>query len=409
MSDDVKKKKKKKGLVKSDAPDLKLKKKKLKSKDVVEDTGVKKKKKKDKEGMHDYGREVRNGADEGKKKKKKDVAKAEDAPKVMLPVEQDDYIIVKVGKKNKLAFAHSPKRNTCYIEETMSTDEPVTFEYDASTLVANLGKEPQPGKVFGVEIMPHYGAEETPMGMMHLYRKLNDAEKNAIAIGIKKAVKAVKEIELEKVFPITRLEVHNPRGKWAGSYQVSFKSGEAVDLMKIMAKILEDQIYNKYIFLHETGHAIWYRYVPEKVRAEWLEKYNSMTTVSKAKKADMEQLCQSLISSQLSVRDFQRDLEEDELGMFKEALGYLKKVHKMSPEDANVLLNQNSKVLAEIWPTSASISNSDSLSAQLGEYAATNVQEMFAEAFAFHLTGKQLPKSILKLMEKTLKAARSNE
>jgi len=406
MSDDLKKKKKKKkGLVKSEAPDLKLKKK--KKKEQQEDTGVKKKKKK---SMEDLGRDVSGTLEEtGKKKKKKDVAKAEDSPKVQLPVDQDDYIIVKVGKKNKLAFAHSPKRNTCYIEETMSSDEPVTFEYDANTLVANLGKEPSPGKVFGVEIMPHFGVLDTLMGPLHMYRKLTDEEKNAITIGIKKSVKKIAEIDLEKVFPISRIEVHNAKGKWAGTYQVSFKSGEAIDLMKLMPKILEDQVYNQYIFLHETGHAVWYRYVPEKIRAEWLEKYNSMTTVSKAKKADMEQLCESLISSQLSVREFQRDLEEDELGMFKEALGYLKKVHKMSPEDTNILLNQNSKMLAEIWPTTASISNADSLAAQLGEYAATNVQEMFAEAFAMHLTGKQIPKSILKLLEKSFKAARANE
>lgn len=412
MSDDMKKKKKK--VATEDVAPKKKKKKVV----AEEETTTKKKKKKGlvsskgldlkpkKKVMKDLGRDVSGtlAGDDKPKKKKKEVA-APEITRVQLPVEQDDYIIVQIGKKNKLVFAHSPKRNTGYLEESLNTDEPVAIEYDGNTLIANLGKDPKPGKVFGVEIMPHLGEIDTPIGPMHFYRKVTDAEKEALRIGIKKAHKKIADIDLEKVFPISRIEVHNPKGKWAGTYSVNFKSGEAVDLIKLFPKILEDQIYNQYVMIHEIGHGIWYRFVPEKIRALWLEQYNTMTKVSKAKKADMESLCQSLVNSQMSIREFQRDLEEDELALFKEALSYLKKVHKMSPEDANVLLNQNSKVLAEIWPTTASFSNTDSVTALLGEYAGTSVQEMFAESFALHLTGKQIPKTILKLLEKTLKVA----
>jgi hypothetical protein len=76
----------------------------------------------------------------------------------------------------------------------------------------------------------------------------------------------------------------------------------------------------------------------------------------------------------------------------------------MSPEDLNILLNQNSKALSAIWPTSAAISHSDSL---ISEYAKTSVQELFAEAFAYHFTGKELPKTIKKLLEKTVKKAQA--
>ncbi|MNE41525.1 hypothetical protein D3C80_1356010 [compost metagenome] len=164
---------------------------------------------------------------------------------------------------------------------------------------------------------------------------------------------------------------------------------------------------NQYYIFHETGHAVWFRYVPEKIRSEWLELYNSLTKVSKAKKADMEALFTSLVASQLSVREFQRDLEEEEAALFKEALGYLKKIHKMSPEDVNVLLNQNSKVLGEIWPTSAATSDTGSVTVQLGQLAATSVQEMFAEVFAYDLIGKKIPPSCKKLFDKTIKAAKA--
>lgn len=392
MSDDLKKKKKKKNkdgettkkLVKSTGLDLK----------------PKKKKPKDDDSTAAKVRRVSGGDGEVSTKKKKEVEK------VMLPVEKDDYIIVRVGKKNKLAFAHSNKRNTAYIEDTMSSDEPQTFEYTAETLIANLGKDPMPGKVFGVDVSPHRGEIKTEIGPMHVYRKLEDADKEAITISIRKIKKKVEAQGLGKVFPFTRLEVLEKKGKWAGSYTVSFKSGTPEDMVRLHPQILSDQIFNQYIFAHEIGHAIWYRYVPEKMRADWLEIYNGLTKVSKAKKSEMEDLCTALVSSQQSVRDFQRDIEEEELALFKEALAYLKKHHKLSPEDVNTLLNQNSKALASIWPTSASFSTSESL---MGEYAKVSVQEMFAEAYAYHTTGKEIPKSVKSLLEKTLKKAQAED
>jgi len=393
MSDDLKKKKKKHSNGEENT--------KKKSKGLVKSTGLdlKPKKKKSEENGDTI---VKVSAGSGKK-----LAKKEEAPaKAMLPVEKDDYIIVRVGKKNKLCFAHSPKRNTAYIEDTMANDEPQTVEYTAETLVANLGSDPVPGKAYGVDIQPHYGEVQTPIGPMHLYRKLEDDEKEAVTIAIKRIKKKVDEQGLGKVFPFTRLEVLNAKGKWAGSYTVSFKSGTPEDMVRLHPKILSDQIYNQYILAHEIGHGIWYKFVSEKVRSEWLEVYNGLTKVSKAKKSEMEDLCTSLVASQQSVRDFQRDIEEDELQMFKEALAYLKRHHKLSPEDVNTLLNQNSKALAVIWPTSASFSNSESL---LGDYSLVSVQEMFAEAYAFHTTGKEIPKSIRKILDRTLKNAQASE
>lgn len=371
------KKKKSKELVPTNALDLKPKKKKKKTDEIINVSG---------------------GAAELTSKKK--ISKAQ------LPVDKDDYIVVRIGKKNKLCFAHNPKRNTAYIEDTMNLDEPVSIEYDANTLIANLGSDPAPGKAYGVDVQPHYGDYASPIGRVHLYRKLEDSEKKAVEISIKKIVKKIEGIGFEKVFPISRIEIHNAKGKWAGEYRISNKSGEIFDVIKLHPKLLEDQVYNVYIWAHEVGHAIWYRYVPEKLRAEWLELYNESTKVSKAKKSQMEELCTALVASQESVREFQRNIEGEELAMFKEALAYMKKIHKMSPEDVNILLNNNAKVLAQIWPTSASISSTESL---VSEYATVSVQELWAETFAWSLTGKVLPKTVQKMLDRTLKAAKAAE
>lgn len=374
---DKEKKKKSKDLVPTNSLDLRPKKKKKRTEEIIDVSG---------------------GSSEIATKKK--------VARVQLPVDKDDFIVVRVGKKNKLCLAHSPKRNTAYIEDTLNLDTPVTVEYDADTLIANLGKDPVPGKAYGVDIQPHYGDFQSDIGNVHLYRRLEDDEKKAVTVSIKKIVKKVEEQGLGKVFPIKRVEILNPKGRWAGEYKISNKTGEVEDVIRLFPKILSDQIYNQYIWAHELGHAIWFRYVPERLRSEWLEMYNESTKVSKAKKSQMEDLCTALVSSQQSVREFMRDIEDEELALFKEALIYLKKIHKMSPEDVNILLNQNSKVLANIWPTTASISNNENL---VSEYAQTSVHELFAEAYAFFTTGKILPKTIQKLLDKTLKAAKAEE
>ena len=376
----------------------KEKRKKSKSKDLVPTNALDLKPKKKKKKSNDEIIDVSGGAVTEKKKKK---------DKPQLPVDKDDYIVVRIGKKNKLCFAHNPKRNTAYIEDTMNLDEPVTIEYDANTLIANLGSDPAPGKAYGVDVNPHYGDYQSPIGRVHLYRKLEDDEKKAVDISIKKILKKVEEQGLGKVFPITRIEIHNSKGKWAGEYRITNKGGEVSDVIKLHPKLLADQVHNQYIWAHEIGHAIWFRYVPEKIRAQWLELYNESTKVSKAKKSQMEDLCTSLVASQESVREFQRNIEGEELAMFKEALAYMKKIHKMSAEDVNVLLNQNNKVLARIWPTSASISSTE---CNWTEYAKVSVQELFAEAYAYTTIGtKNFPPEVIKLLEKSLKAAKASD
>lgn len=373
------------------------KKKKSESKELVLSTGSDLTKKKKKKKGGDTSINVSGGSD-------KQVAKVKERP--LLAVEKDDYIIVRVGNKNKLCFAHSPKRNTAYVEDTMSSAEPVTIEYDGTTLIANLGREPITGKAFGVDVRPLFAEDKTDFGPIFYYRKLDDAEKKAVSIGIKKTARKLEELGLSHILPISRVEVHPPKGKYAGMYSVSFKSGAAEDKITLFPQMLNDQIYNHYVFQHEIGHAIWYRLLNDKIRAEWLEAFNDSTKVVKAKKSDMEALCEGLVSSQMSVRDFMKDIDEEEVLIFKEALAYFKKVHKMSVPDVDILLKQNSRSLAFLWPTSAAVSTNETL---VSDYARTNVHEMFAESYAFYATGKDLGKKLRKLMEKSIKVAAGAE
>lgn len=328
--------------------------------------------------------------------------------KVVLPITvgKDDYIIVRVGSKCKLGFAHNPERNTCYLEETLQSEEPIVFEYDEKTLIACLGADPEIGTAFGVHIEPQRSEQEHEIGPILYHRKMKKEEKKAFKWGLDKAVETLKEHKLEAILPIKRVELRNKKGKYAGHYVVKRKGDDTQDKIVFHPQVLEDPKYNLYVVLHELAHALWFRKTSDEFRARWLVSYNEHTHVNKAKKSHMESLLKQLIESQAGIREFAKELEDDEdKALFREILVYLKRHHKLSPQDVNLLLTHNSQVLGEIWPTSASLSESE---LPITAYAATNVEEFFAEAVSHVLTGKAIPKKIDKLLQKTFKHIRGN-
>lgn len=393
---------KKKKKVKEEEPAPKKKKKKAKDEQAeLQDAlgeAVTGKKKKSKGGDTIINVSGRNGEAE---------AIPDSKGKVVLPIAvgKDDYIIIRVGARYKLGFAHNPERNTCYLEETLQSDEPEVFEYDDKTLIACLGADPTIGTAFGVHIEPQRSETTHGLGPIVYYRKMKKEEKKAFKYGLDKALEIFKEHKLDGVLPIKRLEVRNKKGKYAGHYAIKRKGDDMQDKIVFHPQFLEDAKYNTYMTLHELAHALWFRKMGDDFRARWLVSYNEHTHVNKAKKSQLESMLKQLIESQATIREFQKDLEEEDKALFREILVYLKRHHKLSPQDCNLLLTHNSQVLGEIWPTSASLSESD---LPITAYAATSVEELFAEAVSHYLTGQKIPPKIDKLLQKTFKHIRGN-
>lgn len=408
---------KKKKKVKAEEPAPKKKK---KPKPEVDDPGLQKALEKAVKGDKKKSKKKEIEPPPSKKKKKKggdvvldvsgrneDTDIPDSKEKVALPivVGKDNYIIVRVGSRYKLGFAHNPERNACYLEETLNSDEPEVFEYDDKTLIACLGADPELGTAFGVHIEPQRSEVESDFGPIIYYRKMNKAEKKAFKWALAKALETLKENKLDGVLPIKRLEVRNKKGKYAGTYSIKRKGDDVQDKITFHPQVMEDPKYNLYVVLHEVSHALWFRKMSDEFRARWLVSYNEHTHVNKAKKSQLESMLKRLVESQVGIREFNKDLDDEDKAIFREILVYLKRHHKLSPQDVNLLLTHNSQVLGEIWPTSASLSESDQ---PISQYATTKVEEFFAESVSFYLTGQTLPKKIDTLLQKTLKHIRGN-
>jgi hypothetical protein len=162
-----------------------------------------------------------------------------------------------------------------------------------------------------------------------------------------------------------------------------------------------------YILAHELGHRIHRQWLQSpSTEARWIKLYNTSINVSPID----PQMCQDMLkklSPDFTLKDLKRSLDDDEEKLaLKMILRTIKTNHGLTPHELNLLLvSDEVDEVREMWPEHIDVK---SLAPVISEYATTNYSETIAEAIAFHLTGVQLPKAVVKLTEKTLSLAKAN-
>lgn len=364
-----------------------------KKKKKIEDVEPKKKKKKK---ASDTVIDVTGG--EKKKKKKVDGS--------VMPVEKDSYIIVRYQGKNRLALAHNPERNRAYIDASLATDEPISITYDSDTLLAALGRNPKPGSAaFGVKINPFVSSEQTEHGEFNYFRELNDLEKKAFASALKRTKATMNELGVGSVLPVQRFDIMPAKGKYAGMYMFRRKGDDVNDSITLMPMSFEDRKYNQYVLLHEYGHAVWCRLMSKALQARWIALFHGRLELTNIAKDRLESMLDELLAFQGNLKEFYKELPDDDRPIFNEVLGHYKRYHKMDSRSLDVLHIENTEKFASMWPKRTTIV--ENIKEDPSAYAMTKPEEFWAEAFAFTATGRNMSKDITKLMERTLKMLKS--
>ena len=337
-----------------------------------------------------------------KKKKKRPVEVDVDA----LPVGKDNYIIVKHGSKNVLALAFNPERNRCVID--LKNGEQETLEYDSTTLIANLGPTPAAGgKAFGVTIMPLIGSTQTPSATINYYREMSELDNKAFNSALRRAHKTMEDLSLDTIFPVGMINLKPKRGKYAGMYTYKRKGEEVLDSIDLFPPTFEDRAYNEYVLLHEYAHAVWYRLVNRKNKSRWVALFQSRIEQVHHRQKQMDVMLKELLDSQETVKEFERSLDEDMRTIFKEVVQHYKRYHRLDIKSMDLLLEEDSVKFASLWPRQAVAIQS--VRTDISEYASTCPEEFFAEAFAYHVTGKTLAKDVTKLIKYTVKQSAVGE
>lgn len=317
------------------------------------------------------------------------------------------YVIYKEANKHHLGKVHAAsKSKMIVINEKYGniTHLRTTKEIDKGQVILNLGSKPYPGKVYGVDLEHIYlGKKDIPnLGEVGFFYK---PEKKVVKNLSKAASVVSKRLAKHKLKRLMDHDVYwhlqGKSGKYAGKYTRLNKGGTLTEIITFCVENYNASDY-AYILTHELGHVAHFNYVKEdsKLDASWLALYAK----SKEGKLLSRKVCED-IRDKVVIEDeppskASKLLDEDDKKHFNQIIKQTKRLHNLGLKELDVLWFGNKlDKIREVWATVVPYSDEEPI---LNEYALKNYEELFAEAFAFHIGGIKLPSSIQKLMEKTV-------
>ena len=322
----------------------------------------------------------------------------------MIKVNRNDYILVNyTAKKPMLALVIDPNHHKADLEVDGDENSDTMITYEPEKVVANLGPNPKHGSAFGVEIAPYVNSLTSKnFGKIDIYRKLDEKEIKALKRAMKNVFPKLQEHRCDISLPI-RFKIKPAKGKYAGYFKMITrkKDNHVMDYICLQPQVMTDPLYLEYVIAHEVAHSLWFRAVPDNLKAKWVKLYRKRLVLIDVKNKELEALGNEIMSYEGSIKDYMKEMaEEDTNEIIKEVLSWIKKRHRMSGRDLRLLQDHASDVIMELWPSHAELTKGKN---DPTEYAMKNVEEFFAESVALQVTGKRLAKDIQKALSVTLK------
>lgn len=294
-----------------------------------------------------------------------------------------------------------------------------TVEATNDQVLLNLGSDPDPGKVYGLDLTNRFRRciEHPFWGNVLLFTRLETETLKLVKASLDRTAKKIEKLGLEHYTSLIDTHLVAKQGKWAGKYYHRPPKSETEDSAHYVAYAPEfaanDAKIMDYVVFHEFGHVVRYNGVlGKKLRVKWLKEYTRSIADFEITKTELKEVfdfLENCIDQEVSLGKVLRDFiaeDESHAPWIKAILRWFKEVHHLSPKDLSVLWDsQDLSSIKELWPT-RSIDTS-TLAPVVSDYACVNVEELFAEAFAFYCVGKKLPSRITQLVEASIQYAKA--
>lgn len=310
---------------------------------------------------------------------------------------------------------------TGVIEKTRHLS-PATITFNSSAVVLNVGEDPFPGMVLGHDLRRLYRRtrEIEYLGDVHFFTRTSKEQLTSLRKGAKEFASYLKKAGLEFLLDNgTSLEVVSKdyAGKWAGLYKHS--RDPDVTPHSIMITLDKSRVESSsintysYVLAHEFGHALHFQYLKKDARADaaWIRAYSDTVRPVQVDKATVKAFLDTLLSAG-SVQGAKGDMSEEDIPLFRRVLREVASSSKLSVREIDRLLEAedtkdelNRQAIREAWPRSGVMHHE--LHPSVTNYALKHYQELFAETFAFFILGKDIPRNLRSLMEKSLDRARA--
>jgi len=318
-------------------------------------------------------------------------------------VEKDHYVILWVQDKKKLGQV--VKKDTDYLQVVLEEGRPdpetrQELTIEPADVILNLGPEPVHGSVHGCKVEPwHQTVDSDFWGQIHFFRKLCKEDKAELKKGMHAAQKALKKHRLSAFLPLD-VEVRPAQGKYSGRYKYRQKG---TDTLTLNPKDFHPASV-PHLVTHESAHGVWFRMVPQHLKAKWVQLYHAYTELTASTPQEIATLREELERSNMTVGQFKK--ASGMTDMLKECLDYVKRKHGLTVQHVDILLDSDESV-AKYWPKTIQLFDID---IPVTDYSKESPEEFFAESLAMYLLGTKLPSRIEKAIRQTLqKVDRSND
>lgn len=329
-----------------------------------------------------------------------------------MKVQKDDYLLCKEDKNEFLARAMEDSTGdvAAYLEKNCHMpNQRTTLTVPAKQIVLNLGANPNPGKIYGLDVVNLYAGrkDHEDFGIINFfYRPKKDVTKDLWA-ALTKTAKILRKWGLEFLLDDLVWEVlRHHKEKYAGMYYPA-RNEKTPARIQIRPEIMPATEY-VYVLLHELGHHLDIGFLnSKKLKAHWLKVYSTSIKVETIKKETAVKLLTQLLEQEDLPSDFKGQLDEEDTLAFKWIIRTISSNNNLSIKDLDTLFEADMKdEIRKVWPQ-RTISHKE-LAPVLTEYATKNPKELFAEAFSLHLVGKKIPEGLVRLLEKSISHAKAN-
>jgi hypothetical protein len=325
-------------------------------------------------------------------------------------------------KVDKLRDGGAYKTTVQYDRYLPSSDDKYLTIKD-SDLLAVLGSDiSYGGQAFGIDLDNVYvkTREHSLWGPVHVCTtQMQSGWFKWLRSSMDHTARRIEKAGLKDLGSKFETEIRAEHGKYSGTYKHAgtrgeddFNSEAYTDLLTIYARHDHSVDSMDYVLYHEFGHAVQFNLLSTtNIFSKWVNLYCSTVNLKPIDVKDFARVRKSLVKAYKtdhvqSIGQYARTIKEDESEtlVFRTALRLIRQTHKVGVQELNALLDKDIEQFTNLWPQhDLDVSELDPV---ISDYSTKSVHEFFAEAFAFYMVGKKLPKRVIKLMEHSLSIAK---
>lgn len=333
----------------------------------------------------------------------------------MLNIKQGDIVLVakSLGKPKltcaKIEFIDGENVGALDVENMHIAQLRKGFDTKAENVIAILDPA-HPSYHNKFDAIFQVAIHNEDFGSLNWFYQPKDEVRANLEAAFKKAAAALEAKGLGFIIQPTTCvwEVYPYGGEtYAGYYKRNGKPEKNPHRLAIIPEHTDyDHSWYTYVIFHELAHHLHSQFVTGRnLNAKWIDLYSTSVPARDILKADTDRLLKALLDQQDLPSGFKGQLEEKDQESYKLILKAIKQQHKLGVKELDVLfVAEFFDQIKALWPETVVANDLNPL---VTKYATKNYRELFAEAFAYHMSGRELPEEVRELVEESISYAKA--